>query len=183
MNDAEIVTQALDSYHEIALGDVQHAMNGKAMLGAVILAACCIDYFARINAAARGASEDVGPRFESFVETYLSMYDPKKLYTDLRCDLVHAYTGSKDFVYTDGHPESHLQHDTQRNKVIINAESFVADVFAAYEEFRKALFADPVRLSAAARFISSEGYLTVGLINPSNLKTTYTGTVNRQDGG
>ena len=46
--------------------------------------------------------------YEDFVDEYLPKYDKEKLYKDFRVDLVHAYTGLGDYIYTYANPASHL---------------------------------------------------------------------------
>lgn len=178
MSDIEFVTLALNNYRDMALGDIQRAMDGRAMLGAIILAACCIDYLARVNAAASDQNTNhVRSRFESFVGAFMLSYNPVKLYEDLRCDLVHAYSGGKDYVYVYGHRPWHLQIDQQRGKLIINVESFVHDVISAYDQFRVALLTDINKTSKAANFLRKEGFLAIANISPIYVQEIARGTV------
>ena len=56
MSEAEkLVEELFHAYENFALGDVDRAMKGQSMLGALVLAACFIDYMANLRGVTIGS--------------------------------------------------------------------------------------------------------------------------------
>lgn len=106
----------------MALGDIKRAADGKAKMGAFILASCFIDCLAGFKYGRKTRGRD----YQSFVKAYLPGYDAVKLYEDLRCKLVHNYTAGADYWFVDGKSSWHLKRINY--KTCINLEDFVSDV-------------------------------------------------------
>ncbi|MFH1010572.1 MAG: hypothetical protein V1784_04990 [bacterium] len=140
----ELVERMFQAYEHRALGDIDHALEGNSRLGALILAACFIDYMAHIAGIISGSigRDKSKPNYIDFVRKHMSRYDAEKLYEDFRCDLVHAYSGQGRYMYIADRPEVHLREADFPSKTLINVEDFVADVKAAFQRFREEVLSD-----------------------------------------
>ena len=135
--DVEFVNQLFSSLADLALGDIDRAIKGRCMLGAVILTACFIDYLSLLRAIVLDNKSKLSKRYIDFVQEYLNIYPAKELYHSLRGDLVHAYTGQGCFCYVDGTAVAHFKQTVPGGKIIINVETFVEDVKRAFTDFRE----------------------------------------------
>ena len=145
---------------DMAFHDIKRASDGEAKMGAFILASCFIEYMAGFVAGKKTTRDD----YKSFVKNYLpSYYDPEKLYTDLRCKLVHNYSEGGSYWFTDGKPE---RHQEQRNgKMIVNLEDFIDDLESALKTLLQEIRTDASKKATAlARYnaIGLLGIYTVG---------------------
>jgi hypothetical protein len=147
--------------------DIEKAsVFGEAKLSGFILGCCFIDAMAGFLAgiekekAASGSSD----RFKDFVKKYLSEYDAEKLWSDLRCGLVHSYAEGGVYVFTDANKAGFHFNTTPGGKIILNLEDFVSDLRKAYKNFRNdVLFDNNIFLKAKTR------YESMGLMGPVNL--------------
>jgi hypothetical protein len=139
-----IVEKLFTSYEEFALADIDRAFRGDSLLGALILAACFVDYMAKLAGILSGSTgrSVITKNYKDFVEKYLPKYEKDKLTFDFRGDLVHAYTGLGNYIYTHDHPELHLKIDKGTGKTIINVKDFIQDVKNAFSQFRAIVFSD-----------------------------------------
>jgi hypothetical protein len=101
---------------------------------AFILLTCFIDFLGTLYAGAKST----GGTFQKFVIDFMSGYDAKGLYEDLRCKLVHNYAiGQRKYVLTHGNHEMHLKsHESHTGKAtILNLEDFFDDVKQAERRY------------------------------------------------
>jgi hypothetical protein len=180
-----LVAQLFDSYERFALGDVHLAIKGQSLLGGLVLAACFVDYMAMLHGIVnRTHDKGIGYNYVAYVKAFMPGYDAEKLYKDFRCDLVHAYTGLGEYVYVDSQPRGHLQTDRSRNKIIMNVQTFVADVESAFHRFRTSVDSDTSKLQALTLAIQNRdiGFFTLTAVEYSpnihavNVSITSVGT-------
>ncbi|MCX5821209.1 MAG: hypothetical protein NT047_15085 [Deltaproteobacteria bacterium] len=146
--------------YDMAFLDIKRASTGDSKMGAFILASCFIDYMAGFLSGRESHKED----YESFVRHYLPpVYDPKRLYKDLRCRLVHNYSEGGSYWLTYNQPQLHGQKTT--NKItVINLENFIVDLEDAFKKFIKHVELDPL-----ARQRAIDRYNSFGLLCPAGL--------------
>ncbi len=123
MTDDKKIEAIVNALKDNAFGDIQRASAGGSKMGAFILCSCLID---AISGFMKG-SDTKGPDYKSFVRKNLTSYDKAKMYTDLRCKLVHSYSEGGSYWFSDRNPSDHLKTRTD-GKIIINLENFVAEI-------------------------------------------------------
>ena len=112
--------------YDMAFLDIKRASAGQAKMGAFILASCFIDHMAGFIAGRQTTNED----YKQFVKDYLpNMYDPEKLYSDLRCKMVHNYSEGGSYIFA--YANSAVHGRTNGAKIVINLENFIDDLEAA----------------------------------------------------
>jgi hypothetical protein len=124
-----IIENVLHSLREYAYGDILKASNGGAKMGAFILCSCLIDAIVGFII----GKDTTGKDYEEFVNNNLKNYNGKKLYTDLRCKLVHSYSEGGSYNFIDAKPNFHLK--TVENKTNINLEDFIKEIETYLKEF------------------------------------------------
>jgi hypothetical protein len=156
MNSA-IINHIKFALHDMAFLDIKKAISGKSKMGAFILASCFIDYMAGFVCGGETKSKD----YQDFVRDYLpSIYNPLKLYKDLRCKLVHNYSEGGSYVFTDDKPQLHGQ--TANGRIIINLENFINDLNNALHKLLQEIESDPSKQEKAFRRYESIGLLGIG---------------------
>ena len=112
-----------NSLYVMAFLDIKRASKGGSKIGAFILSSCFIEYLAGFRYGKKTGKKD----YINFVKSYFNgKYNPEKLYTDLRCKLVHNYSEGGTYAFTDSHPELH--NTKQDGRTIVNLENFIADI-------------------------------------------------------
>jgi hypothetical protein len=150
--------------------DIERAsIQGQAKLAGFILGCCFIDTMAGFYAGIdkRQAKRNSGKRFKDFVKKYLPRYDPKKLWEDLRCGLVHSYAEGGTYVFTDANKAGFHFDTTSRGKIILNLEDFCADLREAYKNFRNDILTNNKTFLKAKKRYKSMGLM--GLVPINNL--------------
>ena len=136
----------LDKYlYGWAYIDIERAsIKGDAKLAGFILGACFIDAMASFHAGVDldTSKRDSGKRFKDFVEKYLKDYNADKLWSDLRCGLVHSYAEGGTYVFTDNNKAGFHMNYTSKGKIILNLEDFCADLRKAYNAYRTDILSD-----------------------------------------
>ena len=154
MTDDEKIATITHSQKNLAMGDVKRASAGESKLGAFMLCSCLIDAMAYFSSSSAG----VGANYRSFVQEYLTPYNPAKLYSDLRCKLVHNYSEGGSFMFIHAQPNMHLKPALLANRVYINLDNFIVDIESALESFCNRL-QNPneteLRCNAVSRYNSS----------------------------
>jgi hypothetical protein len=155
----EQLIQRLDAHlYGWAYMDVERAsILGTAKLGGFILGACFIDAMASFYSGVdrETSKRDSGMRFRCFVEKYLKAYDAEKLWSDLRCGLVHSYAEGGTYIFTDNNKAGFHMNSTPTGKIILNLEDFCADLRRAYAAYRGDVLIDnELFLKAKHRFES-----------------------------
>jgi hypothetical protein len=162
MNQA-IINHIKFALHNMAFLDIKKALSGKSKMGTFILASCFIDYMAGFVCGRETKSKD----YQDFVRDYMpSIYDPLKLYKDLRCKLVHNYSEGGSYVFTDGKPQLHGQTANCRN--IINLENFIDDLENALHKLLKEIESNPSKQQKAFDRYKSIGLLNIGKVTKGN---------------
>jgi hypothetical protein len=119
--------------YDMAFLDIKRASAGQSKMGAFILASCFIDYMAGFITGHKTTNKD----YKQFVKDFLPpLYDPDKLYNDLRCKLVHNYSEGGSYIFVDAKPVLHGKKID--GKVVINLENFIDDLESALRK----VFAD-----------------------------------------
>jgi hypothetical protein len=145
--------------YDMAFLDIKRASAGDSKVGAFILANCFIDYMAGFVSGRETRKKD----YEDFVRNYLpSTYNPKKLYKDLRCRLVHNYSEGGSYWLTYNQPQLHGQ--TMNSLTVINLENFIEDLDAAFNKFIKMIEHDPLAMQKAI-----DRYNSIGLLCPGGM--------------
>ena len=141
----------------MAFLDIKKASAGGSKMGAFILASCFIDCMAGFVC----GGETGGRDYKNFVGNYLpSIYDPSKLYKDLRCKLVHNYSEGGSYWFTDNKP--HLHGQTENGRTIINLENFINDLENALHKLLEEIQSDSSMQKKAIDRYNSIGLLCVG---------------------
>ncbi len=136
------------SLHDMAFKDIEKASNGGSKMGAFILSACYIDYLAgfRYGKATRGKD------YVKFTKKYLpSNYKAWKLYTDLRCKLVHNYSEGGTYLFTDNNNQLHMTTPPTDSRTFINLENFTADIKTALDKYFSEIKTDDNLLKLAIK--------------------------------
>ncbi len=159
--DQPFVNHIKLALHDMAFMDIKRAATGNSKMGAFILASCFIEYMAGFACGKETRKKD----YIDFVSHYLpAMYDSTKLYSDLRCKLVHNYSEGGSYWLTYNQPELHGLQEHKRT--IINLENFIDDIGNALHRLVHEIETDPsARLRAVNRY-QSIGLLCVGGIAP-----------------
>lgn len=150
--------------------DIEKAsISGEAKLAGFILGACFIDTMAGFFAGV--TKEKVGSessdRFKDFVKKYLPEYDAEKIWSDLRCGLVHSYAEGGTYVFTDANKAGFHFNSTAGRKIILNLEDFLSDLRKAYRDFRNDILMDnDIFLKAKTRY---ESMGLMGLVSINNI--------------
>lgn len=156
-DDAERSQRLFEAWRSLIdwmVGDAWRAINGRAMVGALILGVCAIDTLGSLWA----GKDASGTTYKAFAREYLPRGKeyPDLVYDGMRNRLVHNYS-SRGFSYTDGHQEMHLLND-EYNRLVINVESFVAEVEVAAKEYFIDLCSDSTLYENFLRRTKEEGY-------------------------
>jgi hypothetical protein len=147
--------------YDMAFLDIKRSSAGQSKMGAFILASCFIEYMAGFIAGRETTNKD----YKQFVKDYLpSTYDPEKLYSDLRCKLVHNYSEGGSYMFVDAKPALHGQKNG--TKMIINLENFIDDIEAALRKVLSDLDCDPAKQKKAENRYDKIGLLGIGRIVP-----------------
>lgn len=150
--------------YDMAFLDIKRASAGNSKMGAFILASCFIEYMAGFACGRETRKKD----YESFVRHYLPpIYNPTKLYADLRCKLVHNYSEGGSYWLTYDHPKLH--GITEHNRTFINLENFVDDLDSALRELMNEIESDLSAQQRAANRYKSIGLLCVGGVAPGKV--------------
>jgi hypothetical protein len=158
MNEAKLKHIKFALY-DMAFLDIKRASAGQSKMGAFILASCFIDYMAGFIAGREATNKD----YKQIVKDYLpGLYDPEKLYKDLRCKVVHNYSEGGSYFFVDAKPALHGQKvDT---KIVINLENFIDDLESALRNMYSDLDSDPVKQKKAEERYDKIGLLGIGQI-------------------
>jgi hypothetical protein len=141
----------------MAFLDIKRASAGGSKMGAFILASCFIDYMAGFAC----GRETKGSDYKNFVSNYLpSIYEPQKLYSDLRCKLVHNYSEGGSYWFTDNNPQLHGK--TENGRTIINLENFIDDLENALHKLLQEIQFNQSKKQTAINRYNSIGLLCVG---------------------
>jgi hypothetical protein len=148
------------SLHDMAFKDIERAAAGGSKMGAFILSACYIDYLAGF----RYGKPTRGKDYIKFTKKYLpSKYIAPKLYTDLRCKLVHNYSEGGTYLFTDGGKHPHMSRSTNDSRIFINLEDFIVDINSALERYFKEILANDKLLKLAIKRYQELGI--IGIVN------------------
>lgn len=154
------LAQIKKSLYDMAFLDIKRASDGKSKMGTFILASCFIEYLAGF----RVGGETKGRDYKAFVRDFLpSLYDPDKLYHDLRCKLVHNYSEGGSYAFTFSQPSLHGTNVGGR--LIINLEDFIQDLEEAYKKFESILDGDTDAQTLAERRYDSIGLIGVAAVS------------------
>ena len=148
--------------------DIERAsITGNAKLAGFILGACFIDAMASFHAGvdSETSKHGSGKRFISFVEKYLKTYEANKLWSDLRCGLVHSYAEGGTYAFTDNNKAGFHMNFTSKGKIILNLEDFCADLRKAYNTFRTDILSDNDSFLKAKHRFESMGLMMLVPIN------------------
>jgi len=161
MMDQAIIGHLKYALYDMAFLDIKRASSGKSEIGAFILASCFIDYIAGFVCGGETKPKD----YKDFVRDYLPpVYDPSKLYKDLRCRLVHNYSEGGSYWLKDNQPQLHGQIVSGRT--VINLEDFIDDLEDAFHKFMKKIQSDPTAKQKAIDRYNSIGLLCRGGVAP-----------------
>ena len=149
--------------HDMAFLDVKRASAGQSKMGAFILASCFIEYLAGFVAGKETSNKD----YKAFVKDYLPpLYNPEKLYRDLRCKLVHNYSEGGSYMFAYSKPELHGQEVAGRT--VVNLENFIADLELALHKLFTELDKDAVRAKKAEERFDKIGLIGIARIVVKN---------------
>jgi hypothetical protein len=156
-----IVDHIKNALRDMALMDIKRASSGNSKIGAFILASCFIDYMAGFAFGRKTTKHE----YEAFVSHYLPpIYNPSKIYKDLRCGLVHNYSEGGSYWFVDNKPQLHGQ--IVNGRIIVNLKNFVDDLEKALNKLLDEIQSDQSKqLKAIARY-NSIGLLCVGGLAP-----------------
>jgi hypothetical protein len=157
MKDKVVIDHIKHALYDLAFLDIKRASAGNSKTGAFILASCFIDHMAGFICGRETTRKD----YKDFVRLYLpAIYEPSKLYTDLRCKLVHNYSEGGSYWLKHGQPQLHGK--VVGSRTVINLENFLDDLEHAFHKVMKDIQHDPsVKASAISRY-NSIGLLCVG---------------------
>lgn len=126
-------------------------------MGAFILGSCFIDCLTSYYV----GGDTTKIHFKDFVGKFLPSYDPEKLYTDLRCKLVHNYSEGGSYMFVDGHPEWHGKWEGGSKKTFINLENFIDALRSAMEQYFQLLETDIDVHERAVKRVNTIGLLGI----------------------
>ena len=137
--------------YDMAFLDIKRASAGQSKMGAFILASCFIEHMAGFIAGRETTNKD----YKQFIKDYLpGLYDPERLYKDLRCKLVHNYSEGGSYMFVDAKPAWHGKKTG--TKMVINLENFIDDLEVALHKVFTELDTDSImRKKAEARYDKS----------------------------
>lgn len=148
-----------NALYDTALGDIKKAASYNSTIGAFILASCFIDHMAGFVYGRQTKKDD----YKNFVRDYLPpIYDPSKLYEDLRCKLVHNYSEGGSYWLRANHAELHGQ--SENGKTIINLQNFIGDLETAFNKLMTKIKSQPSAMQMTIR-----RYNKIGLLCPGGL--------------
>jgi|WetSurMetagenome_2_1015567.scaffolds.fasta_scaffold178807_2 hypothetical protein len=155
----EIIKKSL---YQIAFEDIKLAQNNCSNIAPFILCSCLIDSLAGFRYGWTKDDEKSRKRsnrelFEAFVKSYLVSYEPKLLYKDLRCRLVHNFSVSNRYLFVSGEPTFHQVDSNGRIK--INLENFILEIQIAMEKYFSELDSQ-----ASIRALALKRYDSLGII-------------------
>lgn len=141
MTDEEAVDRAKSAIMDLAIVNMRKAAAGGANLGAFILGSCIIDYLSCLY-----AGKDVGgDGYREFVGRFFEdkRYDPRDLWTSIRCGLVHKFAVEDSrYAYTHNEPNLHFKTD-KTGRTFLNLEQFMDDIESAARRFFELADSDP----------------------------------------
>jgi hypothetical protein len=152
------------SLSKMAFGDILRASEGNAKMGAFILASCFIDYLAGFYCGHKATRED----YKNFVRTFLTDYDPDKLYHDLRCELVHNYSEGGSYAFTDMEKAGKHLSKLNDGRALINLGHFSTDIRNAMDKYFKLLETDQKIVNKSLIRYRKVGLLTIIRINSNS---------------
>jgi hypothetical protein len=164
MNQDNIIGDIKNALYDGAFSDIKKALSGNSKIGAFILASCFIDYMAGFVCGREATRKD----YKDFVSHYLpSIYNPSKLYKDLRCKLVHNYSEGGFYWLKYDKPELHGQ--TESGRTIINLENFINELENAFNKLMGEIQSAPSKKQKAIDRYNSIGLLCVGGLAPRKM--------------
>ena len=159
-----ILNHIKNALYDMAFLDIKRASDGGSKMGAFILASCFIDCMAGFVCGRKTTRKD----YEHFVRNYLpSLYDPSKLYKDLRCQLVHNYSEGGSYWFVDN--KAQLHGKTVCGRIIINLENFINDLENALNKVLREIQSDQSKKQKAIDRYKSIGLLCVGGLAPKKI--------------
>ncbi len=159
LTDEEAIERAKTAIMNLAIGNMRKSAAGGANLGAFILGSCIIDYLSCLY-----AGKDVGgDGYREFVSRFFEdkRYDPRDLWTSIRCGLVHKFAVEDGrFAYTHNEPHLHFKTD-KSGRTYLNLEQFMDDIEAAARRFFEAVDADPEIRAHVVKRVTKVGIMRV----------------------
>lgn len=148
----QLVKELDSSFQEVALVDIERALNENTNLAVFILGVCMIDALAGFyGGKEKATSEGNTIRFKSFVQKYLPQYGADDLWK-VRNGLLHAYAVEK---YGFVNKKQYLHDKPTNGGKFINDENFCSDLKSAYENFKKDILTssehDPIFVNSQKR--------------------------------
>ena len=157
----DIISYIKNVLYDKAFLDIKRASSGNSKMGAFILASCFIDYMAGFLYGRKATGQD----YKHFVSNYLPpIYNPSKLYKDLRCALVHNYSEGGSYWFKDNNPGLHGK--VIDGRTIVNLENFIHDLENAFNKLMGDIQSDPLKKQKAIDRYNSVGILCAGGIAP-----------------
>ncbi len=156
----KFISDLKKSLYEMAFLDIERASKGNAKMGAFILSSCFIDYLAGFRYGKATTSKE----YIKFTKKYFSKkYNAKKLYTDLRCKLVHNYSEGGSYLFVHEKPELHQTIPKTDPRTLINLENFISELKQALDKYFSELETDENIFKLAVNRYYKIG--VIGLIN------------------
>ena len=130
----KLVAEIDSSFNDVALVDINRALNENTNLAVFILGVCMIDALAGFYGGKEKPTNDGNSdRFKNFVKKYLAQYNADDLW-EVRNGLIHSYAVEK---YSFVNKKQHLHDAPSNGGKFINDENFCNDLKTAYENFKK----------------------------------------------
>ena len=102
------------------------ALNTQSPAAGFIVVSTGIDVLAGFRFGRKTKDEKTGEQFIKFVDIYMDKrYNPKELYKDLRCALVHNFLLGEKYGLLHRTPLAHFKE--HEGKTLLNLEDFVED--------------------------------------------------------
>lgn len=158
--NVEGINTIIKSLTTFAIRDLIYIADVDAVLAIFTVASCLIDQLGGIM----NGGKSTGRTYQKFIERYMPKYDKHKLYSDLRCALVHNFSIGRDFLLDRSVPEFHLQL-TQQGKTIINIQSFVTDIEIGFNEFINDLHNDERTRISASNWLKKYNIIVMATLN------------------
>jgi hypothetical protein len=150
----EILNLVTTPLRDFALGDIKKSLDKDMLIATFMLCACFIDAvsgfycgvnYKRVDKKTKKITYLNKGRFIDFCKTYMQgkiddRYNPEKLYSELRNNIVHSYSAST-YILGKGIPKTHLKEES--GSVYLSAETFFDDVSQSFELWVKDLFLNP----------------------------------------
>ena len=136
--------QIESTLRDLAFADILKLTELELVIPSFILCSCFIE---QISIFRFGCTEITNSEFLQFVKEYLPAYDGESLRKDLRNRVVHNYSLGETYILTNKNPQGHLGKFKSPSedilKIVIDLESFVADLGKALDKFCIQLKTDP----------------------------------------